>query len=197
MDINKTHSIKQNLINCQANSNLWRNNIYETQFSIYLQVTDHKTGEYSPAMLGVNIDLYNLIRKYIALCKHVPGYYAPKPDDGIFITWSNKSNKLPGQLKNFRGMEKLCGRIMGKKINATLLRKATATAVRESRPDLREPLAEHMSHLPTTADKYYNLKKKRDSALTMSNTISKILTDDNTFQKYLLFTTVRMEIGLS
>ena len=86
---------------------------------------------------------------------------------------------------------------MGKKINATLLRKATATAVRESRPDLREPLAEHMSHLPTTADKYYNLKKKRDSALTMSNTISKILTDDNTFQKYLLFTTVRMEIGLS
>ena len=88
---------------------------------MYLQVTGHKTGEYSTAMLGVNNDLYNLIRKYIALCKHVPGYSTPKPDDGIFITWS-KSDELPRQLKNFRGMEKLCGRVIQKKINATRLR---------------------------------------------------------------------------
>ena len=145
--------------------------------------------------------MYNLIRKYITLCKHVPGYSAPKPDDDIFITWS-KSDKLPGQLKNFRGMGKLCGKVMQKKMNATLLRKATATAVRESRPDLRESLAEHMSHLPTTADKYYHLKQKRDSALIMSNTISKILTDhpaadEDTFQIESRFETVRMEIDLS
>ena len=78
MDINKTHSIKQNLINFQANPNLRRNNIHETQISIYLQVTDHKTGEYRPAMLGVNNDLYNIIRKYIVLCKHVHGYSSPE-----------------------------------------------------------------------------------------------------------------------
>lgn len=150
--------------------------------------------------VGVNNDLYNLIRKYIALCKHVPGYFAPKPDDGIFITWSNKSDELPGQLKNFRGMEKLCGRVIQKKINATRLRKDTA--VRESRPDFRESLAEHMSHIPTTADKYYHLKQKRDSALIMSNTICEILTDnpaadEGTFQIESRFETVRMEIYLS
>jgi hypothetical protein len=77
----------------------------------------------------------------------------PKPADGIFIIWS-KSDELPGELKNFRGMEKLCGRAIQKKINSTRLRKTTPTTVRESRPDLRESLAEHRSHLPTTADKY-------------------------------------------
>lgn len=126
------------------------------------------------------------------LCKLVPGNDCPNDDDGIFISWPQHAEK-PKQLTNLDAMQNLWQTVTSKKITATKLRKAVSTTVREYRPDLREDLADHMNHLPSTADKYYVMKKTRDKAIGISKVISEVMTGDS--ENKTARSTTRIEIN--
>ncbi|CAG2227839.1 unnamed protein product [Mytilus edulis] len=155
-------------------------------------VKEHKTGDISPANIGIDCQLYVFIVKYINLCKFVPNYMEDE-DESIFITWP-RHNEVPGRLEKLRGMQHLWEKENPKKLTATKLRKSVSTSIRESHPELREKLADHMNHLATTADKYYVMKSTRDKALEMSNVIHQQMTGQ--VEKTMVKETYRYQINL-
>ncbi|XP_048745532.1 uncharacterized protein LOC125658340 isoform X3 [Ostrea edulis] len=48
------------------------------------------------------------------------------------------------------------------------MRKSIVTGVRKSHPWARDPLAAHMSHQLSTADKYYNMQNRQDMVIPFS-----------------------------
>lgn len=78
------------------------------------------------------------------------------------------------------GVKNLWQKVHGKesKVSATKLRKSVVTNVRKENPLAREPLATHMCHRPTTADRYYDLHCRHAIAIPMSKMITKAMTTE-------------------
>ncbi|XP_048745531.1 uncharacterized protein LOC125658340 isoform X2 [Ostrea edulis] len=59
------------------------------------------------------------------------------------------------------------------------MRKSIVTGVRKSHPWARDPLAAHMSHQLSTADKYYNMQNRQDMVIPFSEVITNTMTEGN------------------
>lgn len=77
-----------------------------------------------------------------------------------------------------------------KTISPTVIRKSVATNTRLQNPSLRETLARHMSHQPTTADRYYDLACARRSAFNVVNKIRESMTVCMAFLSLIGFSSV-------
>lgn len=149
-------------------------NSYHYQCYFYLKVTQHKTGYASPAYIGADAVLFQELKNYVTLSKHVPNFVERDRDDSVFISWP-QDDEPPRTLDRTRGVQELWNKILHRKISATLLRKTTATYMRERHPEMANRVATHMNHLRSTADKYYIMKQHRDSAIDVSQTISETM----------------------
>ena len=93
----------------------------------------------------------------------------------VFVTWNQggmTSSHVGAQIGS------CWGKVFGREISsggATAFRKAAVSAVHQGNEELRGDLAELMTHKKATADRYYLLKNKGQSAVKTSKQLSKIM----------------------
>ncbi|XP_061190410.1 uncharacterized protein LOC133198321 [Saccostrea echinata] len=99
--------------------------------------------------------------------------------DSIFIKWSTGGK--PQQPLDNSALNKGLGRLWNKMfdsnkpISTTRLRKSVVTEVRRAVPTSRDVLARHMSHEPSTADRYYHMSDKSKMAVPVSRLITAVM----------------------
>ena len=139
-----------------------------------MQVADHKTSEQGPATLGMTTDLFKMVLNYLKWIQILNVRLDPL--GSIFITFpvNQQFNVMTTNNINYAIQSFWKKGPILKAINATRIRKATATHVRLALPSCREDLAAHMTHSPATADRHYALVNRRENALKMTKLIELI-----------------------
>ncbi|XP_061167887.1 uncharacterized protein LOC133176836, partial [Saccostrea echinata] len=129
-------------------------------------------------MISLSPELWFFVQKYIHLARRLPNFVF-KMSDSIFIKWPT-GGKPPQPLDN-SGLNKGLGRLWNtmfgsnKPISTTRLRKSVVTEVRRAVPTSRDVLARHMSHEPSTADRYYHMSDKSKMAVPVSRLITAVM----------------------
>lgn len=100
-----------------------------------------------------------------------------QPNHSIFITYP-REDEFTKMTSNHVG--KACQRLWAKgpsnkHFSATNIRKSTVTHVRLVDPNARLMLANHMSHSPSTADRYYDIIDQRTNAIKVTNLIGSVM----------------------
>lgn len=147
---------------------------------LFFQITNHKTAETGPVMLSLSPSLLTMVNNFTQICRHIPDL----PRDttrSIFISWPQEGPCVPMDSSSInKAVQRIWSKGPSEKIiNATRIRKATATAVRSVAPQTREVLAKHMSHSTETADRYYALHNQREMARPVGQLIQSVMIDGN------------------
>lgn len=153
-----------------------KSGIKGTEISYVVPIFDHKTDYvHGPAQVVFSYALYNWFNIFV---ENIRGKFYGLPKDGnspIFVAHNGNpmiSKNVSGRLtslwgKGFHGESKV-------KMNNTLIRKSVTTHVHKYRKDLIQPVADKLLHNVDTAKRYYNVVKKGDDAVQVSQEISKM-----------------------
>ena len=141
-----------------------------------IQVSDHKTKSTDTAKMVLTKSLYENFQIYFMKFRAAIMERCQKPTDStpnFFVTWSGDS--LTSSHVN------MCFKIFDPQLMANKIRKTVVTETYKSKSiDQREKHANHMKHLPSTAEKYYRqlIQNDKDS-LETSNMVASILKQNN------------------
>ncbi|CAC5389906.1 unnamed protein product [Mytilus coruscus] len=130
-----------------------------------------------PVNLGVSPEINCMLTNYVEMCKRIPEFphewkrsifvSYPKADKTVSEMTSSHVNKAIKRIWSLGPIEK--------PISATKIRKSTSTHVRAIAPESREEIARHMSHEPSTADKYYQLYDQQAKAKPVCQLIARVM----------------------
>ncbi|XP_062583849.1 uncharacterized protein LOC134245593 isoform X2 [Saccostrea cucullata] len=145
---------------------------------ITLRVTKHKTDFKRPSDSQLITRALYFVQKYIHLARRIAQLRLQ--EIGFHFHEMALWGKRPQLLVN-SGLNKCLGRLwnkifgLDKPISTTRLRKAVVTEVRKAVSHSRDVLSRHMSHEPTTADKYYQMADKSKMAVPLSRLITAVM----------------------
>ena len=139
-------------------------------------VKKHKTfAAHGPANIVCSPSMYEWLGIFINKFRNQLGDVDAKNAAPVFLTWSLRkmtSSQIGAQIDS-------CWRkVFGKDATsggATAFRKAVVSAAEEFQQEIRDDLANLMVHNRETADRFYLLKKKTESAVKASRQVSKIM----------------------
>lgn len=144
--------------------------------SYIIAVKDHKTAATSgPAMLAIDSSLMNHLMNFVEHIRNRVEDITFEDKDPVFPSWSGKKmapSMISTQMNNFW---KSAGFDMSKKLNATIIRKLTTTAVHKNEPGLKKDLANLMNHDVRTAESDYYLQEKKKSVAQTSAKVQGII----------------------
>ena len=98
----------------------------------------------------------------------------------VFVSWNGghmDTTMMGTQLKSFWTKE--VGDV-GKRMNATLLRKLATTTIHKHLPQHKKKTADLLCHRESTATNYYSLSRKKDTAVEASEILKKAIRTDFT-----------------
>ena len=150
-------------------------------FNCLFQISRHKTGYIGPANIAFPEPLWARTLAYFKSLQDIPGYHVRlHRKESIFMKFPCGLEERPIPLSS-SGIQYAINQLWKcaharKVISATRLRKSIVTHVRKQQPHARSALALHMSHNEVTADRYYNLQRRREMAIPMSTLINSTMT---------------------
>ena len=145
--------------------------IYEDGTAV-VQLSSHKTGFKYVANVVFTNPLWNWTNNFMKRAvQHTDD------DKSIFVYFSTQTPVLNREVVNrLKSVWKLAG-LVGP-INATLIRKSVTTRVYQEAPAIREQLAEHMTHLPSTAERYYRVHNGPTASIALVKRLKTIMDSD-------------------
>ena len=141
-----------------------------------VRVKDHKTfATHGPVSAVFNASLYQYTQIFVNKFRNQLDGVNTSGDSAVFLSVTGKkltSSQVGSQIGS------CWGKVFGMETSsggATAFRKAAVSAVHEYREDMRSDLADLMVHKQSTADRYYLLRNKGNSAVRTSKELTKIM----------------------
>jgi len=145
-------------------------------------VAHHKTGYRSPVTLVFNQEMWQQLTAFVSIRRRIKNFGQENEQENspVFLAWPSTDDEMPSEMTSSLvayAIKQLWRRseASDKILTATKIRKATCTIVRSQHPELKEKLAQQMTHRTSTADKYYLLNQRSEEAIHVVQTIQKTL----------------------